>query len=1413
MILKQLLNLLDWFEASDGDFPVFLINSHADLKNELEQTMLTQEILSKVELFLNHYLQKTKSFNVYQASLLWLIDSHKSNGKLLHRIRTEKKIGIIFSSFLEKMPEIAINFYNTEVDLKKIYPTGLYLIAALEEKNKDSSFELKQLIDDKKAKLNNLSDPLSILLHINYSDTLNFAAYIIWLLQRKVSEESIFASGVLQSFFMFHFYQLDEPDNEVRNLYSLLSTFEVTQRLVHLSTKTSAGSKAFKYNLQGQICLEEQLTKIDLIKPSFIGAIDESLFNELLFLFGTKFLDSALNHYHDTDDNSDHLIQALNLNGKAFSSLPQLIKNIRSSYSEYSREKHLDSLAKLISKETLLSHLYVNKEWLMLYLLPFYKTESVLTKNELMGHITQFVEYENISLDYKFDILKFLQNWSKEKKYLECSHFFYQQILTLTLLTAENLNQEGDIVDFICKEYTEMVQDDADSSSSYSYSDDENYPLRVSVGNIPNSIDLESNEESSEDTSLDEASSSSENSSIDDVAETYKIETSQCIEALCLDLKTQWQVLINEKLGNSNFNHRDFQFLQDKWNIYKQKRDIFRRLGIAINENWTLKELLINERFRLVGDTFILADFIAILFDLSNEKEIFKSQKAIVKVLLNNQNLLLTNQIICSLTEVNRFWHLIPWLTGKSIIIEAVKQQHFQLTAYLLHQFSLNPFEEHFLHGALLTAIEKSNPKICSLFFIPEIINQFDDNQIFMVFLKALADQKAFELLMDNKNLFHLSNETCSSLIYKAAQEGSDWVFSYLCNKKFGYEPNTQTMDKALLNATKNKKWHFIEKMYSLDIQKPGNQGVSDAWEYAATFEQDDQLNFLARCYTSFSKNKIWTCILFLLTTDHLGSLDFLIQLAEKHELSSEELEFRQASILVKIRDHIIPNSKFLMLDTIYKKFKPEFHPNQKIVQEGFKIVFKNKSKETFKVFYKYGIQHLDNEILLSSFAQAILENHPFSRYLLMAIKKKGEMKGAEIAKNLLSRVGPNAKSKIFEYIYPNFPYLYPDTATVNEHFKYAFVNKNNETIKVLCSHAHAHLDNEILISSLATSLQNLKISGYIKKAINNKIISPTQFGNLIVTFAKINDFISISLIKDASPKITELEEAICITARAGFYESFLELLQASQLINENAKLIPKILKIALQHNQTLFIFNFCNSVYFQFENKIQFIPLLIKSQHYGLLTTLCNSDSHQSSELWSYAFMQAVKAKNIRSLGFLCKSKYIHLRDWKVELEKATSHGELEQVQALVIAANSESFSIDFHLLKQIAEKEGRSELIDWFDQIKALEAYNKLASTKNPVLDKAYEILSDYTKSGSSFMRFFTGHWNRHYIKEIDELLETFPDSIDELVSKLKRINIQNPKGSLARRINYIFDFLLPFADEYPAVNLQDNNQITFI
>lgn len=102
--------------------------------------------------------------------------------------------------------------------------------------------------------------------------------------------------------------------------------------------------------------------------------------------------------------------------------------------------------------------------------------------------------------------------------------------------------------------------------------------------------------------------------------------------------------------------------------------------------------------------------------------------------------------------------------------------------------------------------------------------------------------------------------------------------------------------------------------------------------------------------------------------------------------------------------------------------------------------------------------------------------------------------------------------------------------------------------------------------------------------------------------------------------------------------------------------------------------------------------------------------------------------------------------------------------------------------------------ELVEYYTTTRSYSVLIKKSEPNNRY-QQALNLLKDYVKYDAfspKCMLFFTGHWNRHHLQEVNKLLDNLKasnnNSIDTLLQDLESINLVNSQGSLARRIQFI-------------------------
>lgn len=93
---------------------------------------------------------------------------------------------------------------------------------------------------------------------------------------------------------------------------------------------------------------------------------------------------------------------------------------------------------------------------------------------------------------------------------------------------------------------------------------------------------------------------------------------------------------------------------------------------------------------------------------------------------------------------------------------------------------------------------------------------------------------------------------------------------------------------------------------------------------------------------------------------------------------------------------------------------------------------------------------------------------------------------------------------------------------------------------------------------------------------------------------------------------------------------------------------------------------------------------------------------------------------------------------------------------------------------------------------------SYEELSNQTNS-LANARNLLNDYTKNNSKFSRLIHGHWNRHHVKEVHELVNGIDtkkiNTVDELIIRLSAIHLDHLNDALVGMMEFI---VLPYTQK---------------
>ncbi|HHF7366044.1 TPA: ankyrin repeat domain-containing protein [Legionella bozemanae] len=409
MIISDLFN---WFQGDEESF--HLVNQHLSqdlLKLEQSQAkkinrMLLSEVrfaklsglepgdaqskLEKHILFMDYLEFCRQQFAEDPKSSLFLVTLQYLLPKTPKEdLRQNAKLNELFAALLHQDKESALSFYQQNEILFKNHPEiqKRAEFELCEQKHEEAVKRVEDHLGYLSKQLSNQKNPLGIigLCREWLSDTEQFAALILWLLQRHVSTKQILQTYLLHDFLKYHLFTLSSEDNEVFHLYALLSRFPEAKLLVETAQKTGSDERGFQHYALNGILSEKELQSISPKPQSLEFSLTTANFLALHELFGATFLTAAVitSVEHKNLTWLEALRQTLNQPEVVTKEIPRLINNI----AQASSPQVLENLAALIDDHTA-QRLLSKNEGAVFYLLP-YKPKLFEYINE--KNITEFI--------------------------------------------------------------------------------------------------------------------------------------------------------------------------------------------------------------------------------------------------------------------------------------------------------------------------------------------------------------------------------------------------------------------------------------------------------------------------------------------------------------------------------------------------------------------------------------------------------------------------------------------------------------------------------------------------------------------------------------------------------------------------------------------------------------------------------------------------------------------------------------------------------------------------------------------------------------------------------------------------------------------------------------------------------------
>ncbi|CDZ78046.1 Ankyrin repeats (3 copies) [Legionella massiliensis] len=279
------------------------------------------------------------------------------------------KVNGLFMALLAENAKSCMEYYANNKNLFLGYPQtrtvaehNLKLTKGLAQVN-ESLLLLQQLLAEQE-------NPLGIqpLFKSSISETEKLAAFLLWLIERNTSVETILQTQLLHDFLRYNMSYLDSEDSDIHYLYQLLSHFPQTAPLIEQAKITSCDERGFeRYALDGELKEEGSVQSIDPEERTLDFSPTANNFDALYQLFGSAFLHQALNWLAVNEDEhwSNLLEEHLNSPACLTTELPALIN-----YIAKENPQMLELLASLIRIESL-DLLLSSQNGAVMHLLPY----------------------------------------------------------------------------------------------------------------------------------------------------------------------------------------------------------------------------------------------------------------------------------------------------------------------------------------------------------------------------------------------------------------------------------------------------------------------------------------------------------------------------------------------------------------------------------------------------------------------------------------------------------------------------------------------------------------------------------------------------------------------------------------------------------------------------------------------------------------------------------------------------------------------------------------------------------------------------------------------------------------------------------------------------------------------------------
>jgi hypothetical protein len=770
----------------------------------------------------------------------------------------KQKVPILFARLLDLDEKQALDLYKKHPsNFAKNFPITTQLVELRQQQTAQVSVETVtneiQRLDDLLLHEKNLLGIIP-LFHEKISNINELAALILYVLKRGVTAAQLIQSTFLHDFLDANLFTLALADNEVKQLYEILSQFKDAKDLIALASRSMA-----KINCPMSLLLngdqpksEEPVSDVVMIDTPFTFTVTRDNFKNLHTLFDNAFLVGGLQLFTRTQDNFLKELLISCINGKEDGGLTtekigDLIQAIAKT------TPLLKSLATIIDDETVDKLLQAHKG--AVFHLAYYRP-GILNTLQQMDSLQNYIRALTTSdpVDTLVQLIVLLLACNKNAN---VEKLLYGEILNFMIENSNNNLQEDDEVSYVLKsympKYSKMIQQRANDLvealktsiqtnmlSENSFSKDAYCPVDDSWRQNTKTFSF-----------LKQLNNNLTSDYPDNQYALYAYVVNSLVKK---GIKFNLGDFLNNILPPQNEPIKDehvSQFERALIEILATIDDpLIRESAITLLETIPRKDQQwIGKKY---GDTTIFklaakSGNLKMVQFLLTQDNITISPKAVSEALevaaRAGQGEVV--QCLCTLTTENQ-----PNCEAVSVaLVRASQTGQREVVQYLCELTTENQPNNHAVSVALEEAAQAGQWEIVQYLCAPTTKTQPNRDAVYSA-LKVAAKTGQCEIVQYLCALTTINQPNCqhvSSILSKAARMGQYDVVQCLCALKTANQPDCEAVSSALEEAVSAGEWGVVKDLCALTTNnKPSCEGVMEALKLARKeVHEGDQAKFI----------------------------------------------------------------------------------------------------------------------------------------------------------------------------------------------------------------------------------------------------------------------------------------------------------------------------------------------------------------------------------------------------------------------------------------------------------------------------------------------------------------------------------------------------------------------------------------